>query len=202
MDALNYIVEKHHLNLDQSMPITIPHLSRIGLADLFAELGFKRGVEIGVQNGRYSKVLCDANPGVEFYGIDPWEDYSEFAIRCDQEQYNAGYENAKALLPENCTLIRKKSMDAVHDFADGYFDFVYIDGNHEFYSVAQDIFWWLRKIRSGGIIAGHDYRRYYPKSFIHVYQVVNAYTEAYGIKPWFVTDYEVEKVRSFFWVKS
>jgi len=93
-------------------------------------------------------------------------------------------------------------MDAVGDFADEYFDFVYIDGNHIFNYVANDIYYWLKKIRVGGIIAGHDYRPYYPRSGIHVFQVVNAYTDAYGIKPWFITSYEVEKVRSFFWVKQ
>jgi predicted O-methyltransferase YrrM len=34
---------------------------------------------------------------------------------------------------------------------------VYIDGDHAYESVKQDIAAWLPKIRKGGILAGHDY---------------------------------------------
>jgi len=37
------------------------------------------------------------------------------------------------------------------------FDFVYIDGNHQFNSVQLDIQIWLPKIKSEGWIGGHDY---------------------------------------------
>lgn len=201
-DALEYIAGKFGLDLKQYSPITVPMLSRYGLASLFAGMGYSRGAEIGVQAGKFSKVLCDANPTMEFYGIDPWLQYPELPIWGDQPSQDIGYEISKSRVPPNCTLIRKKSMDAVHDFPDNYFDFVYIDGNHEFVAATEDLHYWLQKVKMGGIIAGHDYRPYYPRSFIHVFQVVNAFTDAYEIKPWFVTDYAVEKVRSFFWVKS
>lgn len=203
--TLGYIVKKYNLNIDgakSNLPVVIPGLSRNLLAQLFAELDFKRGVEIGVQGGKFSKILCEANPRMEFYGIDPWLEYPELAVWGEQSGQDAGYEIAKARVPANCTLIRKKSMDALSDFPDGYFDFVYVDGNHEFVYATMDIHFWLHKIREGGILAGHDYRPYYPRSFIHVFQVVNAFTQAYDIKPWFVTDYDMEKVRSFFWVKT
>jgi len=203
MDStLDYIVKKYDLTIGKGVPITIPMLSREKIALLFSELGFSRGVEIGVQAGKFSKVLCNANPTMEFYGIDPYLEYSDVGIPGEQIGQDQGYEIAKANFPTNGTLIRKKSMDAVNDFPDNYFDFVYVDGNHIFTYAVDDIHYWLKKIKVGGIIAGHDYRPYYPRSFIHVYQVVNAYTNAYGIRPWFVTDYDAEKVRSFFWVKQ
>jgi len=203
--TLDYIVTKYSLDVRRAKsgaPIVVPGLSRKSLAVLFAELGFKRGVEIGVQGGKFSKILCEANPEMEFYGIDPWLEYPELAIWGEQSGQDVGYEIAKATVPSNCTLIRKKSMDALSDFPDNYFDFVYVDGNHEFIYATMDIHFWLQKVREGGIIAGHDYRPYYPRSFIHVFQVVNAFTQAYDIKPWFVTDYATEKIRSFFWVKT
>lgn len=205
MGTLESIVSKYSLDISHAnpkSPIVVPGLSRNLMAILFAELGFMRGVEIGVQGGRFSKILCDANPQMEFYGIDPWLEYPELPIWGEQVGQDAGYEEAKARVPSNCTLIRKKSMDALSDFPDNYFDFVYVDGNHEFVSATMDIHYWLQKVRVDGIIAGHDYRPYYPRSFIHVFQVVNAFTDAYGISPWFITDYNMEKVRSFFWVKA
>lgn len=194
--ALKYIIDKYNLDTSIKSPITIPNFSRYDLANLFAELKFSKGVEVGVQNANYSKVLCDAIPTMEFYAIDPWPLYDGLP--------NLGYDNSVQKLKsyEHCTVIRKKSMDAVQDFPDEYFDFVYVDGDHEFASATNDISEWIKKIRIGGIIAGHDYRPYYPKSFIHVYQVVNAFTNGYDIHPWFITDYVAERVRSFFWVKS
>jgi hypothetical protein len=48
-----------------------------------------------------------------------------------------------------------KSPEASEDFADGEFDIVYIDAEHDYESVKADIEAWLPKARH--IIAGHDY---------------------------------------------
>ncbi len=42
-------------------------------------------------------------------------------------------------------------------FAAGQLDMVYIDGDHAYKAVKQDILLWKGKIKKGGIIAGHDY---------------------------------------------
>lgn len=54
-------------------------------------------------------------------------------------------------------IIRKFSGAASQDFKDGSVDFVFIDANHNYDPVRADIAAWLPKVRSGGIIAGHDY---------------------------------------------
>lgn len=57
----------------------------------------------------------------------------------------------------NVQKIRKLSMEAVNDFKDNTIDVIYIDGNHGYDSVCNDITEWYPKIKEGGIIAGHDY---------------------------------------------
>jgi hypothetical protein len=42
-------------------------------------------------------------------------------------------------------------------FAEGSLDFVFIDGDHSYEGVRQDITNWLPKVRRGGTLAGHDY---------------------------------------------
>jgi hypothetical protein len=204
MDTLDFIAQKYNLNLVQRSPITIPNFGRNDLASLFTELGFTKGVEIGVLIGNYSKILCEANPNLTLYSIDPWKSYEEYKDLTPQKAFDECYEHSKALLApfKNCQLIRKKSMDAIPDFNDESLDFVYIDGNHEFASETNDIFEWSKKIKIGGIIAGHDYRKYKERSFSHSYEVVNAYTNAYRIFTWFITDHSKDRVRSWFWVKS
>ena len=46
---------------------------------------------------------------------------------------------------------------AAECFEDGYFDFIYIDADHNYTAVLRDIQCWWPKLRNNGIIAGHDY---------------------------------------------
>lgn len=57
-------------------------------------------------------------------------------------------------------IIRSDSMDAVKTYEDESLDFCFIDGSHDYESVCKDIDAWLPKIKTSGILAGHDYRYY------------------------------------------
>src|SRR5262249_44197342 len=52
---------------------------------------------------------------------------------------------------------RAESADVADEFDDGYFDWVYVDGDHLFESVLFDLNAFEPKVRSGGLIAGDDY---------------------------------------------
>lgn len=188
MDTLSYILTKYDLH-PHHMPTEIRNMGRDNLPELFHELGFTVGAEIGVLAGEYTDVLCRKNPGVHLYGVDAWKIYMP-DYRDYKHQSLLDKARAKAMAkikPYNVTVIEKFSMDAVKDFADGSLDFVYIDANHEYPFVTMDIIYWSRKVRSGGIVSGHDY--YETKSKIsrcHVTPAVIGYTRAYKIWPWFV----------------
>jgi hypothetical protein len=51
------------------------------------------------------------------------------------------------------------SMQAAPLIADGSLGMVYIDAEHSYQSVRDDILLWRPKIRKGGILAGHDYNK-------------------------------------------
>ena len=55
------------------------------------------------------------------------------------------------------TLLRMTSKDAVNQFADASVDFIFIDGNHTYEYVKQDIELWWPKVKCGGMMSGHDY---------------------------------------------
>lgn len=203
MDTLNLIINKFNLNLKDKSPITVADFDRNDLAKLFAELNFTVGIEIGVLFGRYSKILCGANPKLKLYCIDPWLAHKEYADLTPQKDFDYLYRQTKKnLAPFNCKVIRKKSIDTLKNFPDNSLDFVYADGNHEFASETNDIHEWSKKVRPGGIVSGHDYRKYREKSVSHTYEVLHAYTQAYRISPWFITDSNKEQIRSWFWVKK
>jgi len=50
------------------------------------------------------------------------------------------------------------SPEAAEDFPDGWADGVFIDGSHTEEGAEADIIVWRRKVRPGGILAGHDYK--------------------------------------------
>lgn len=133
--------------------VEIPDCTRDDFAKFLAEEGYKVGAEIGVNFGEYGVVLCKA--GLKMYGIDCWENYKGYKREGTyKSQKEKAEKNLKGL---DYTIIHKYSHEAAEDFEDDSLDFVYIDGNHTLPYVVQDIFLWERKVRHGGIIAGHDY---------------------------------------------
>ena len=89
------------------------------------------------------------------------------------------------------------SADAAKMVPDGSLDFVYIDGNHGYDAVLDDLMAWTPKVKEGGFIAGHDYRINPAKPFIEVVPAVNHWTDQNGIKTWFVL--VGDKSPSFLW---
>lgn len=132
--------------------------TRSDLAIKFKELGFTIGAEIGVDRGLYAKEICEANPGVKLFCIDPWKIYPDNTDYYDQGVLNVNHKNTiRRLAPYNCEIIAKSSMGAIKSFSDNSLDFVYIDANHNFKYALEDIVKWSKKVRPGGIVAGHDY---------------------------------------------
>lgn len=208
MSTLEYVLEKFNINIysdTEASPIEVPNFGRDQLADLFADLGFNFGVEIGVESGAYSKRLLEVNPDLFLYSVDPWEAHRGYRDHTRQSKLDRFYEETVAALKPfgiRSKIFRKFSMDALKLFDDDSLDFVYIDANHSFVTVAQDIYHWSKKVKRGGIVSGHDYTRYaHQEANIHVFQVVNGYTDAYGIRPWFVFGNEGE-VKNWMWVKQ
>ena len=206
MNELAYILEQWDLILDGSpMPIIVVDKTRVDLAKMFKDLKYRKGAEIGTARGSYAITMRLNNPNVELYCIDAWLSYDGLDDYPDQGILSNYYISAqKRLEPyKNIKIINDLSMDAVKQFADGSLDFVYIDANHQFPYVAEDVFYWSKKVRKGGIVAGHDYlldRR--EDGFVHVKEVIHAYTEAFDISPWFVVDKCTKKrAGSWFWVK-
>lgn len=207
MDTLNYILEKYKPEINpKNRLVRINNLSRHtgGLTKLFYELGYTVGAEIGVEQGKYSEELCRDNPNLKLFSIDPYKTYTRYADHVSQEKLDGFYNEAVIRLkPYNCTLIRKSSLSAVKEFKPNSLDFVYIDANHEFEYVIQDIIWWAKTVRVGGIVAGHDYKSEGEEKTqipFHVIQAVNAYTDSYKINPVFLT--RRDKCPSWFFVRS
>ena len=174
------------------------------LPKFFIDKGYKVGAEIGSLKGEFTEKFCKA--GLKIYAIDPWIGFSgQGRTQKHQEIQNKYYDEAKKRLTPytNCKIIRKTSMDALEDFKDGSLDFVYIDGAHDFRHIAEDIYEWNKKIKSGGAISGHDYFNTIPTAsniVCNVKAVLDAYVKAFDIKNLYILS--GEKYKSWIWIKE
>lgn len=160
MQTLDYILTKY--NLESKPIVEIPDIGRNGFSGLLAELGFIHGAEVGVEAGKYSAILLESNSKLMLYSIDAWASYDTYRAHVSQEIMDLIYQAAVKRLAKyqgRVQLVKAYSLDAVRTFADDALDFVYLDANHSYESVSKDLRAWWKKIRPGGILSGHDYRK-------------------------------------------
>jgi len=189
-------------------PYVIKDCSRATFPRFLVDRGAKVGAEIGVYKAEFTEMLCKA--GLFVYAVDPWSAYME---EKRQERQNFLYEHAQRVLTpyENKKIIRKFSMEAVEEFEDESLDFVYIDGNHTFRYVAEDVTEWSKKVKKGGVVSGHDYtsvsRKVRMGCIRHVRAVVDAYVKAMDIKNFCIfscpsTRRNYDLHSNFLWIKE
>jgi predicted O-methyltransferase YrrM len=171
--------------------------TRADLYEVMNDLGcFKTGAEIGVALGKNAQTMLDTIDDLNLTCVDPWTPYSNHS----QEKMDRRYQQTLARLKPyvdggRAHIFREESMETVRRISDGFFDFIYIDGFHDFDWVMSDLIFWAKKVRPGGLIIGHDY---YPFFRAGVMTAVDAYVKAHNIHDWYVTR---EKEPSWFWVK-
>lgn len=123
--------------------------NRTELAKYFAQLGFKRGAEIGVGSGIFSKRMLEIIPNLNLLCVDSWR---------RRKRHKDFYEARKVLMPySGATVIWAFSVDAAKLIPHEWLDFVYIDADHTYERVKDDILQWAKRVRKGGIVSGHDY---------------------------------------------
>ena len=125
-------------------------------------------VELGSWKGRSTAFLgveaINADTGIRIHAVDVWsDDISGGAKKTMVEQgltgntlYDLFIENV-APVSSVITPMRMTTVQAASHFADGSVDFVFVDADHSYEACKQDIHAWLRKMKHGGVLAGHDY---------------------------------------------
>jgi len=113
---------------------------------------FVTGAEIGVLGGGHAVTMLQNYPEIRM--IHLVDSYG--GITDADPKFHVFRDKFSAYGPKIQWHI-KTSLEAAKEIPDGCLDFVYIDANHRYFEVAQDIRAWLPKVRPGGIICGHDY---------------------------------------------
>lgn len=213
MNTAKYLEKK--FGPHKGNPRKLKGFLREDMYKFFAELGFRTGTEIGVEKGKNAQTMFEIIPRLKLYGVDPYKQHPQASyayhasIRNWDSRYlqNCKHQCLKRMKGRNFTLLEGFSEDMVKRIEDNSLDFVYIDADHSYDFVMQDIILWGRKIRKGGIMSGHDY--YYDKSpasrRAKVTQAVNDYSKVHRIKFYITSevhhDQKGDIYPSWFWVK-
>lgn len=132
----------------------------------FGDLCNRRGllgtaVEVGVNRAENAKVFLDSWKGSRFIAIDPWapvKGYVDLLIRDDdREEAFAEAMRIFSAYGSRVTVMRGLSSTELPKLEDGSCDFIYIDADHSYERVREDIDLSWPKIKPNGILAGHDY---------------------------------------------
>ena len=125
----------------------------------------KRGAEVGVWRGATSAALLGHFPNLYLLLIDTYDnDGLPEALSSKLTAAQAEEQARRAVAPyaDRCEWMIRPSVAAAAKISYGWLDFVFIDADHRYEAVKQDIEAWLPKIRMGGILAGHDYSVHHP----------------------------------------
>jgi len=120
-----------------------------------------KGVEVGTFKGSFSKEIMNNWSGT-LYMVDVWRplesgyDDSSNHGEYDGGVYNEAMENIKGF-EDRAIMVRATSEISSDMFNDESLNFVYIDANHAYDYVVQDIKLWFPKVKKGGYLCGHDY---------------------------------------------
>lgn len=194
----------------------IKGMDRPQLYQLFAKLGYTKGCEVGLERGRNAAVMFENIPGLQLIGVDPYKQHPQasYVYHAEVRKWDQNYldkikkQALERLQGKDFRLIQNFSENAADEVPDNSLDFVYIDADHSYDFIMLDVIKWGRKVKKGGILAGHDY--YYDKNTsgrrAKVTQAINDYTRIHGIN-FFITGEDHYHERgdiypSWFWVKE
>ncbi|WP_265434198.1 class I SAM-dependent methyltransferase [Aeromonas salmonicida] len=124
---------------------------RLSLLALLPKYGVV--AELGVAAGDFSRQICDICQPSKLHLVDIWgsERYGEALYLSVNSHFQQQQQRGEVIIH------RKPSLESLESFPDETFDWVYIDTTHSYELTRDELRACARKVKSTGIIAGHDY---------------------------------------------
>lgn len=147
------------------------------LAQLIKERGYKTGVEVGtayagnalhlLQNVELESLIC----------IDPYLYYPAMPGFTCQEEYDILHRFAvDRLAPfKEAIILKLTSKQFINDIIGAKYDFVFLDGSHDYEDVKWECENYAGIVKEGGVLSGHDYN-----IFEGVNKAVDEFSKAAG----------------------
>ena len=142
-------------------------------------------VEVGVWQGNFSKIIYDFCKPKELVLVDMWK-YDNRVRGCapqvdgqepiSQNFFDEAYIKTKNRFAnhQNVKILKKSSKEASKFYNNNYFDYIYIDAEHSYQAVYEDLTSWFPKLKKNGYIFGDDY---YWREEDNTFSLQNAYQD-------------------------
>ncbi len=160
--------------------------------------------EIGVLRGNYSSQIWNIVEPETLHLIDPWGRLDEPNRHYPRSLMQEAHETVKgkfrtAIEANRVVLHQHFSTNVAPEFSDHSFDWIYIDGKHDYESVRADLLAFRDKVKPTGFILGHDFSTYRNPNKFGVVRAVREFTAREGFSLILVTN---EKNPSYLLARS
>ena len=127
------------------------------LAQVINKKNYKKVVEVGTGKGTNAKYLLDHCPDIILIEVAYYP--GEITLTCRSADEKAKRMWLRRIKPHRSRvdIIAKPSVEAAKKIKDQSVDVVFIDADHAYESVIQDVLAWCSKVKRGGLLCGHDY---------------------------------------------
>lgn len=117
--------------------------------------------EVGVLWGGFSAIVLKEWKGKVYYCVDTWEAQPKevYPEKTEGIDYSQCYRQMQQFAEKDSRIRLLRGMsNHMHKLIKDYtLDWVFIDGNHSYPAVLEDMDLWFNKVKPGGILSGHDY---------------------------------------------
>jgi predicted O-methyltransferase YrrM len=123
------------------------------------DIEVKTALEVGSYLGESTIVFAEKFNNLDvLYAVDPFNLNFNLNNLFDENNINEVENIFKKNIKKYPVIkhIKKDSKNASVDFNDGTFDFIYIDGCHQYECVYEDVSLWKPKVKNDGYISFHD----------------------------------------------
>jgi len=162
------ILDENNNEFDSMIPLTYVNFMRADdfelnkLCDLIKREGnpVSNMIEIGSYQGESTIIFQKNFPNSKIFAVDFWlNNYDEREVNINSFNMMDVENNFDVLTKSYSNIIKIKmsSSDFSNIIADNSIDFIYIDGDHSYKGITNDLINWKNKIKKGGYIGGHDY---------------------------------------------
>lgn len=140
-------------------------ITRDDFPRLFNHSNYTIGLELGSYKGEFANTIL-SNWNGKLICVDLFDRDDNYDLNKNDGFYTKDVEKNKVLPIFNQTIknhrnniltIQSDTTSAAKFFPDNYFDFIYIDADHRYESVINDMNAWYSKLKQNCLFAGHDY---------------------------------------------
>ena len=151
------------------------------ITEIINKKKYKTMIEVGIGYGYHGKEVLNNSIIEKIYLVDPHQPYDNndgFQIDIINnykkspiesfDELHSEIENSYSSINKNrYEFIRELSTDAVRNFTTDSIDLIFIDGDHRYQAVLDDLNTWWPIVKQGGILIGDDYWMSDVKNAVH-----------------------------------